>query len=58
MAQLLQGVKSCWCTCHFFLLQFIMKCAMSRLPNQPYLLTLYSNFIIEVRDTHTRCKHS
>jgi hypothetical protein len=32
----------------FLLLQFIMKCAMARLPNQPYLLTLYSNFIIEV----------
>eukprot|EP00883_Tetradesmus_obliquus_P002715 jgi/Sobl393_1/12921/SZX78204.1 len=29
--------------------EFIMKCAMARLPNQPYLLTIYSNFIIEVR---------
>jgi hypothetical protein len=32
-----------------YLLQFMLKCAMARLPNQPYLLTLYSNFIIEVR---------
>jgi hypothetical protein len=30
-------------------LQFLLKVAMARLPNNPYLLTLYSNFIIETR---------
>jgi hypothetical protein len=40
-------LKTCLdCCCG---LQFMLKCAMARLPNQPYLLTLYSNFIIEVR---------
>lgn len=31
------------------LLQFLLKVAMARLPNNSYLLTLYSNFIIETR---------
>eukprot|EP00775_Hariotina_reticulata_P003511 gene3511-3781_t len=29
--------------------EFILKCAMARLPNHPYLMTLYSYFIVEVR---------
>eukprot|EP00775_Hariotina_reticulata_P003514 gene3514-3784_t len=29
--------------------EFILKCAMARLPNNAYLMTLYSNFIVEVR---------
>jgi len=33
----------------WFDLQFILKCAMARIPNHPYLMTLYSNFIVEVR---------
>eukprot|EP00775_Hariotina_reticulata_P001355 gene1355-1696_t len=29
--------------------EFILKCAMARFPNNPYLMTLYSNFLTEVR---------
>lgn len=29
--------------------QFIIRCAMARLPNQPALLTLYSHFLVDAR---------
>lgn len=33
----------------FLSLQFVLKVALARLPNNPYLLTLLANFIIDSR---------